>query len=149
MGFLQGMMVQMGFSIQWVDFMMKCVSTVSYSVCLNGKLGPSFHLTRGLRQRDPLSQYLFLICSEGLSSLLRLAKQEGILSGVKASRSGPIISHLLFVDNCTLFGEASLQEVQRLKSILKEYEVDFGQCVNFDKSSVFLVQIFQQRHVGR
>lgn len=80
---------------------------------------------------------MFLIYSEGLSLLLRLARQEGRLSGVKASKGGPMISHLFFADDCILFGEASLQMVRSMKHILREYEENSGQCVNFDKSSVF------------
>lgn len=76
---------------------------------------------------------MFLICSERFSSLLQLPKQEGRISGARASRDDPIISHLLFVDNCILFADAKLHEVQRLKVILG----DSGQCVSFEKSFVF------------
>lgn len=59
------------------------------------------------------------------------------MKGIKASRNGHSISHLLFVDDSILFGEASLQGVRVLKNILKEYELQSGQCVNFEKSMVF------------
>ncbi|KAK5770923.1 hypothetical protein PVK06_047086 [Gossypium arboreum] len=73
----------------WIESLMKCVSTVSYSVAFNGHVGEKFRPTRRLRQGDPLSPFLFLICGDGLSSLMRLAMREGLLRGVKASRSGP------------------------------------------------------------
>lgn len=60
-----------------------------------------------LGQGDPLRSFLFLMCSEGLSSLMRLALKEGLLRGAKVSRRGLEISHLLFTDDCILFGEAS------------------------------------------
>ncbi|KAH1039031.1 hypothetical protein J1N35_040774 [Gossypium stocksii] len=96
-----------GFDSNWIDSIMKCVSNVSYSVVLNGQAGDIFHPARGLRQGDPLSPFLFLICGEGLSSLMRLALREGHLKGVKANRRGPQISHLLFADDCILFREAT------------------------------------------
>lgn len=105
---------------------MICVSTVSYSVCLNSKLGPTFHPTRGLCQRDPLSPYLSLVCS------------------------GSIISHLLFTDDCILFAEANMHEVQRLRAILSEYEVNSGQCVNYgqnNKSSFLGLKEHMQKKV--
>ena len=68
---------------------------------------------------------------------MRLAKEENILKGVKVSRRGPAISHLLFADDCFLFGEASGSGAMVLKGILKEYEKCSGQCVNFDKSTIF------------
>ncbi|KAG8486858.1 hypothetical protein CXB51_020386 [Gossypium anomalum] len=55
----------------------------------------------------PLSPYLFLICSEGLSSLMHSAIKRGNTKGLKASRRGPQISHILFADDCTIFGEAT------------------------------------------
>ncbi|KAA3475342.1 reverse transcriptase [Gossypium australe] len=94
-----------------VILVMKCISTVSYAVNISGNRDSVFQPTRGLRQRGPLSPCLFLYA--------------GFLKGVKASRRGPAISHLLFTDDCIMF------------DILKEYERCFGQCVNFNKSTIF------------
>ncbi|KAA3476867.1 reverse transcriptase [Gossypium australe] len=105
--FVERVMKKMGSDTGWVDMVIKCVSTVSYSVVFNGSASESFIPSRGLRQGDPLSPFLFLCCGEGLSSLMRLAKIENILKGVKASRRGPAISHLLFADDCILFAEAT------------------------------------------
>ncbi|KAA3482034.1 RNA-directed DNA polymerase, related [Gossypium australe] len=116
---------------------MNYVSTISYSVVFNSHMGENFHPTRGLRQGDHLSSFLFLICGEGLSSLMRLAMQRNKLRGVKASRSGPQISHLLFADDCILFGKATKRGAHSLKQSLIEYENYSGQCVNYDKSIVF------------
>jgi hypothetical protein len=60
-----------GFADLWIALIMKCVTTVSYSVLVNGIPHGKIHPTRGIRQGDPLSPYLFLICVEGLSSLLQ------------------------------------------------------------------------------
>ncbi|KAA3476902.1 reverse transcriptase [Gossypium australe] len=116
---------------------MKCISSVSYAVNINSSRGRIFQPTRGLRQGDPLSPFLFLICSEGLSSLMRSAKQKGLVKGAKASRRGPEISHLLLADDCMMFGEETEQGPRNMKDILKEYETCSGQCVNFNKSTIF------------
>lgn len=68
---------------------MKYVSTISYTINLNKTMGAPFHRSRGLCQGDPLSPFLFLIYSRGLSTLMRLAFNEGLLKGAKASRCGP------------------------------------------------------------
>ncbi|KAA3470958.1 reverse transcriptase [Gossypium australe] len=135
--FLKQMMARMGFDESWIQLIMKCISTVSYSAVLNGTPWKVFTPGRDLCQGDPLSPFLFLICSEGLSTLLRLASEEGILRGVKSSRRSPQITHLLFADDCVLFGEATKKGTKIFEKILKEYEVCSGQCINYRKSTVF------------
>ncbi|KAA3486186.1 reverse transcriptase [Gossypium australe] len=134
--FVQEIMRKMGFDPNWINSIMNCIAAVSYSVVLNGHAGDIFHPSRGLRQGDPLSPFLFLICGEGLSSLMRQSIQEGHLKGVKASRRGPQISHLLFADDCILFGEANERGAGLIKKILYEYGNCSGQQVNFEKSTV-------------
>ncbi|KAA3478991.1 reverse transcriptase [Gossypium australe] len=135
--FLEKTMERMGFESCWINLIMQCISTVSYSVILNGQIGNSFYPSRGLRQGDPLSPFLFLICGEGLFSLMRLAQREEHFRGVKVSRSGPQISHLLFTDDCILFGEATERGAGQLKRMLRDYRSCSGKQVNFDKSTVF------------
>lgn len=89
---------------------------------INEQVGKAFKLSRGIRQGDPLSPFLFLICSEGLPVLMKLALSEGRLKKTKVSRKGPQISHLLFTDDCVLFGEANEKGGSVLKEVLKEYE---------------------------
>ncbi|KAA3480919.1 RNA-directed DNA polymerase [Gossypium australe] len=74
---------------------------------------------RGLHQGDPLSPYLFLICSEDLSSLMRLAAREGSLKGVKVCQKGPLITHLLFATTAFFLGTQQLGETIILKRYYK------------------------------
>lgn len=84
-----------------------------------------------------MSPFLFLFCRDGLSSLMRLATEGNLIRGVKVSRSGPQISHLLFTNDCILFGEATERGTNSLKRILNEYELWFGQSVDYTKSIIF------------
>lgn len=85
---------------------------------------------------DPLSLFLFLICSEGLSSLIRLSLHTNLLKGAKASRRGSAVSHLLFADDSIIFGEAT-EGARGLKSVLAEYEEGSSQIIKYEKSIVF------------
>ncbi|KAH1122927.1 hypothetical protein J1N35_006087 [Gossypium stocksii] len=130
-------MSKMSFDEAWIQLIMRCISTVSYSVVLNGISREVFSPKRGLRQGNPLSPFLFLICSEGLFTFLKIAREKGTLRGVKASKRSPQITHLRFADDCILFGEATDRGVGIFEKILKEYEVCSGQCVNYGKSTIF------------
>ena len=85
----------------------------------------------------PLSSFLFLLCAEGLSALLREAESDRIITGAARSRRGPKISHLFFADDSLLFCKASLTESLALKDILHHYERASGQKLNEEKTGLF------------
>ena len=84
--FLQGIMVKMGFPEFWVDRVMCCVTTSTFSILINGKPFGRITPSRGLRQEDPLSPYLFLLRTEGFTSLLQRAENERRIQGVSICR---------------------------------------------------------------
>ncbi|XP_042953504.1 uncharacterized protein LOC122290052 [Carya illinoinensis] len=122
---------------KWTNLLMNCVRTVTYSTILNGIPGEVITPSRGLRQGDPLSPYLFLLCAEALSSLLSSAEQRGIIKGVAVSRNGTRINHLLFANDCAIFCRAKLVEWYQIKGLLSVYEEASGQTLNKEKTSVF------------
>ena len=87
---------------------MMCVKMVSYSVLINGEPKGMIVPSRGLRQGDPISPYLFLLCTEGLSAMLKKEENEGYIKGVAVSRGAPSVSHLFFANDSIIFCQASI-----------------------------------------
>ena len=87
--YLEAMMRRMGFNERWISLILMCVSTVEYLVLINGEAKGKIILTRGLRQGDPISPYLFLLCAEGLSAMIKKEERDGLLKGVAVSREAP------------------------------------------------------------
>lgn len=120
--FLRRMIVALGFDSKWIDLVMYCVTTVRYKVLVNGKLTETIIPSRGIRQGDPLSPYLFIICVEGLSLLLQREENRGRISGLKVARRAPAVSHLFFADDSLLFFKATITKATVIKEVLKKYE---------------------------
>ena len=135
--FIKQVMEKMGFHEKWVELIMHCITFVSYSILVNGVAYGSITPTRGLRQGDPISPYIFLLCVDGFSSLINDVARNHRISGVSICRVCPKITHLFFADNSLLFCKANSQECQNLIDILQLYEAASGQKINADKSSVF------------
>ncbi|KAK3212786.1 hypothetical protein Dsin_017492 [Dipteronia sinensis] len=134
------MMLRLGFSDRWVSRIMKCVSTVAYSFLLNGEVCGWVQPTRGLRQGDPLSPYLFLICAEGLSALIQKSHKDGHISGFKCSRSG---------HDSLLFTRATDANCVAVKRVLKKYSAASRQLVNFSKSALCVSPSVDSRECER
>ena len=126
----------MGFAEKWVAWIKWCISSVSYQVLLNGEAKGNIIPSRGLRQGDPLSPFLFIILTEALISQIKGAEAEGRLMGLKIAQASPAVLHLLFADDSLFFCKADVQQCAELMKIINNYGLVSGQQLNTSKSSI-------------
>ncbi|KAL0744395.1 hypothetical protein Bca4012_085908 [Brassica carinata] len=134
--FISLVLTRLGFHQNLVRCIMQCISSVSYSFLINGLPRGKVVPSRGIRQGDPLSPYIFIMCSEVLSGLCNRAQEEGRLQGLQVARGSPRISHLFFADDTMFFLQANKENCASLKSILYHYEQASGQSISKEKSAV-------------
>lgn len=103
----------------WIDRIMKYIKTVSYIFLHNGKFFGNVIPQRGVRQGDLISPYLYIMCAEGLSGILRRYEEDGLIQDCKIARGAPSVSHLLFADDSYFFFRASQVEANIMKDILQ------------------------------
>ena len=94
-GFIRQVMKKMGFHEKWIELIMHCITSISYSILVNGVAYGSITPTRG----DPISPYIFLLCADAFSSLINNAALNQKISGVSICRGCPKITHLFFYDD--------------------------------------------------
>ncbi|GAU21788.1 hypothetical protein TSUD_329120, partial [Trifolium subterraneum] len=120
--FVHRTLISMGYPIKMADLILRCISSVSYQILINGQPSKSFSPERGLRQGDPLSPYLFILCADVLSGLIHKAANSKEIHGIKVARTAPQLSHLFFADDSLLFSRASSHEASKILNILATYE---------------------------
>uniref|UniRef100_A0A803QDU6 Reverse transcriptase domain-containing protein n=1 Tax=Cannabis sativa TaxID=3483 RepID=A0A803QDU6_CANSA len=118
------------------SLIMQSVTTVSFSVLLNGAPLKPFSPRRGLRQGDPLSPYLFILCSEVLSKLLCREEDRCEITGIKIGKNAMPISHLFYADDAIIFCKANEKEAAKLLNCLENYECWSDQKVSKAKSGI-------------
>ncbi|KAM0963513.1 hypothetical protein EV1_022375 [Malus domestica] len=134
--FLLSMMAKLGFAPLFCSWIKECISSTSFSIIINGTPTGYILPKRGLRQGDPLSPYLFLLCTEGLFMLIRNGLERGAINGYRVSPAGTPITHLFFADDSVLFGKATAEEALGFLDILKNYASGSGQELNLSKSLI-------------
>ena len=112
---------------------MSCISTVNFAVLVNGTPTSFFNASRGIRQGCPLSPLLFILVIEGLSLMIKDARDNGLIRGIKFSPS-LTLTHLLFVDDVILLGSGTILDWLAFESLLDCFCKASGMCINADKS---------------
>lgn len=108
-------MEKLGFVERWIHLIMQCVTSMTYAIKINGVPKGNIIPLRGIRQCDPLSPHLFLLCAEGLSALIKDTVDNGQMEGLAVCCSGPKLSYLFFANDSLIFCKASIEECDTLQ----------------------------------
>jgi hypothetical protein len=115
---LEAILRRLVFQSKWVQWIMECVTTIRYTIRLNNVMLDSFQPSRGLRQGDLLSSYLFLFMADRLSRILQHEVSRGALYELKICRNAPGMSHLLFADDTLIFLETTDEQATLVEKAL-------------------------------
>ena len=135
--FIKVVLIKFGFSEVFINWIMECITSMSFEVLINGGKSENFKPERGMRQGDPLSPYIFILGQKILSRLLEKEFRHHNIIGVKASVGGPAITHVIYADDVVLFSKACRKEAATINQCLETYCSCLGQTLNRSKSGVF------------
>ena len=120
-----------------ITLIISCVSFSSISILFNGGALEHFLPSRGIRQGDPLSPYLFILCMEVLGAFIADKCYSKHWNPIKASQSGPAFSHLFFADDLVHFARADRKNCIAIREVLDSFCSISVQKVSYEKSRVF------------
>ena len=125
-----------GFPQEIINLIMSCISTSTIALLFNGSKLEAFQPSRGIRQGDPISPYLFLLCMEFLGAQITSMCKGKRWDRMKASRNGPSFSHVFFADDLKLFTKANHKNCEAVIEVLDNFCNLAGQKVNLGKSKI-------------
>lgn len=142
--YLEEVLRSFGFSRRWVNWIHSLISSPNFYILVNGTPSETFNDSRGIRQGDPLSPFLFIIAAEGLGRFIAKEREAKRIKALQLWGNNIPLTHQQFVDDIMLFGEPTVKEVRHLKRILDLFSEASGLEVNREKSFVFIFNTVEQ-----
>eukprot|EP00253_Pinus_taeda_P017009 PITA_17009 len=136
--YLEEILGSFGFSNRWIKWVHSCISTPNFSILVNGTRSKTFKASRGIRQGDPISPFLFIFAAKGLGRYLKKERTTDNIKGLRLWGNELPITHEQFVDDIMLFGEPTIREVRNLKKVLDLFAEASGMEINKEKSCTLI-----------
>lgn len=131
--FLLDVLVRFGFGKSWIKWISSMIMQFSASVLVNGSPQGFFSTSRGIRQGDPISPFLFILMAEVLGRSIAHKRAQGLWKGVEIAQGVDSTTHSQFADDTCLFGVASMHEASIMKKVLDKFTWATGQEINWLK----------------
>eukprot|EP00253_Pinus_taeda_P022996 PITA_22996 len=136
--YLRMVLEAFGFKKRWIEWVYSMISTLIFSILVNGIPSNTFNATRGIRQGDPISPFLFIMAVEGLGRIIKRELREKRIKVLEPWGDNLAITRQQFVDDIMLFGEVSIKEVRNIKRVLEIFMEASGMEINKEKSCTFI-----------
>lgn len=146
--FVRDTLMDVGLPDKMIQIIMTCITSASKRLLWNGVETDDFRPSRGIRQGDPISPYIFVLCMERLAHRIRLETEKGVWKPIRLTRGDTMLTHLFFADDVVLFGEASLEQIEVIKDCLQDFCHSSGQKkkVSLKKSRIHLSSNLSHQH---
>eukprot|EP00253_Pinus_taeda_P006425 PITA_06425 len=135
--YLEAVLRAFGLYNTWIKWILALIKSPRYAILVNGAPSTPFAPSRGIRQGDPLSPFLFIILMEGLSRTIAKKKSEGKIRGLQPIRSLPSTTHQQFFDDTMLHGTPTVKEAVAYRETLDLFSQASSMEINFSKSNIF------------
>ena len=126
---------------KWIE---ACITSVHYSILINGRPRGKIKPIRGIRQGDPISPFIFVLAMDYLSILLNHLEKKNLIKGVSFNGKHNL-THLLFADDILLFMEEDEETINNMRNALRLFELASGLNINLNKSTISPINIDTQR----
>ncbi|XP_074315119.1 uncharacterized protein LOC141651299 [Silene latifolia] len=141
--FLQTILPLFGFPDKFCNWIITCITSTRFSLNINGSSVGYFEGRRGLRQGDPLSPLLFVLCMEVLSRILRKMQESHNFSyHPKCCRLG--LTHLIFADDLLVFARGDYPSIKAVESCLHSFAEYSGLQPNPSKTNIYFGGVHPQ-----
>lgn len=136
--YIKHCLAQFGFDSFWIDLIMECISSVNFSLIINGRVQPPFKPMCGLRHGDLLSPYIFILCMEThIRKLNLLASNTRNQIGIFSSPHGVPVSNLMFADDCLIFNKTNSTAARHNLRTLDGFSIASSEQINYHKSTMY------------
>ena len=135
--FIRETLLGFKFPVKLVNIIMKVIASPSISVLWNGEITSEFFPSRGIRQGDPLSPYIFVLCMERLSQLIQEKINLKLWKPLMIAKDIGL-SHLFYADDVFLFGKASWANMDVILGVLQDFGNLSGLFLNVSKSTIIV-----------
>jgi hypothetical protein len=135
--YMAKMLEAFGFDQHWINWIVMLVSSIGFSLLINGSPTKHFFPSRGIKQGDPLSHFLFILMMEGLRRSIKSTTTAGEIKGLKLFENFPTSTNQQLVDDSLLHGTPMVKEAKVYKKILEEFGEASGEEINHSRSMIY------------